>query len=312
MRRKLSLRQPVILFALAILLVVALTVLWNVVLVQDYAMLEDLAGEGDFHWFYIALGSTLCVGIIVLASILGVQLFTNIRWSRRQSDFVASVSHELNSPLGSIKLFAQTLRNEDLAPEDRARFVGKILVDADRLSRIIANILRAAEMDNRGDVLAVDPTEVDFAAYLRAYVEDVRAERAGKIEIELGRVEEAWVEIDPVMFRQVLDNLVDNTIRYCGNAPARLEFGLEVRDGAAELYAADQGIGIPRERLPHVFDRFYKVGEGGQGMGIGLSVVHAIVRSHGGEVGAQSDGLGRGTRVWIRLPALERATEAVG
>jgi len=310
-RRKISLRRPAALFVLFLFLVIVLTVLWNVVLAYDYKALRELAGEGEFHWFYIALGSTLFVAIIVLASILGVQLFTSLRWSQRQSNFVASVGHELNSPLSSIKLFAQTLQREGLSDEDRTRFVGKILVDADRLSHLIANILRAAEVDHRGDVLAVDLTEVDLAAYLRDYVEDARTVRAGKIEIELGSVDEAWVEIDPVMFRQVLDNLVDNAIRYRGDRPARIELRLARTNGAVELQAADQGIGVAKDRLGRIFDRFYRAGEKGEGLGIGLSVVRAIVRSHGGSVGARSGGAGRGTLFWIRLPSLARA-EAVG
>jgi two-component system OmpR family sensor kinase len=248
---------------------------------------------------------------VVLASILTMQLLTNVRWSQRQSNFVASVSHELNSPLSSIKLFAQTLKKPGLSEEDRSRFVGKILIDADRLSHLIANILRAAEVDNRGDVLAVETTEIDLAAYLREYVGDARTVHAGKIEIGLGPVADVWVEADPVMFRQVLDNLVDNAIRYRGDRPARIEFRLERRGGQVELQAIDQGLGIPKDRIGRVFDRFYRAGQGGAGLGIGLSIVAAIVKSHGGRVGARSEGLGSGTVVWIRLPALARV-EAVG
>ena len=310
MRRNVSIWRPAILFALVLIFAVVLTVLWNVVLVQDYRALRAAVGEAEFHWFYIVLGSTLFVAIIVLASILGVQLLTSLRWSQRQANFVASVGHELNSPLTSIKLFAQTLQRDGVADADRQRFITRILADADRLSRLIANILRAAEVDNRGEVVAVEPTEVDLAAYLRDYVGDAALVHAGKLELALDVANEAWVEIDPVMFRQVLDNLVDNAIRYRGERPARLEFRLGRRAGEVELEAADEGIGISPERLPRIFDRFYRVGEGGAGLGIGLSVVRAIVRSHGGSVGARSAGAEKGTVFWIRLPALARV-EAV-
>lgn len=309
-RRNVSIWRPAILFALVLVFAVVLTVLWNVVLVQDYRALREAVGEGAFHGVYIALGSTLFVAIIVLASILGVQLLTSLRWSQRQSNFVASVGHELNGPLTSIKLFAQTLQREGVADADRQRFVTRILDDADRLSRLIANILRAAEVDNRGAVVAVEPTEVDFAAYLRDYVADAALVHAGRIELTLDVANEAWVEIDPVMFRQVLDNLVDNAIRYRGERPARLEFRLGRRAGEVELEAADEGIGIPPARLPRIFDRFYRVGEGGAGLGIGLSVVRAIVRSHGGTIGARSPGPGQGTVVWVRLPVLARTEVA--
>ena len=95
---KLSIRGPVTLFVIVLVLISTLTVLWNVVLVQDYQKLKDLAVEEPFHWTFIALGSFLFLTIIVLSSILSAQLINQIRWSQRQSNFISSVSHELNSP----------------------------------------------------------------------------------------------------------------------------------------------------------------------------------------------------------------------
>ena len=133
--KRFSIRGPVVLFALVLVLAVTLTVLWNVALVHDYNRLRDLAaGGGAFHGALIAVGSALLLAIIVLSCVLGIQLITNLRWSQRQSNFLASVSHELNSPLTSIKLYAQTLRRDDLSAPDRAGFVRKILFDTDRLS----------------------------------------------------------------------------------------------------------------------------------------------------------------------------------
>jgi len=311
MRFRNSVRLPVALLVTVLVLVVTLTVLWNVVLVHDYNRLRELAGGGAFHTTFIILGSALFLAITVLSTILGIRLISNVRWSQRQSNFLASVSHELNSPLSSIKLFAQTLQREGLGEADRARFTGKILVDTERLSRIVANIVRAAEVDHHGEALTVAPSEVDLMAYLRAYVDDARAIHSADLDLSLSG-DDACVEIDPLMFRQVLDNLVDNAIRYRANTPAPVEIRV-VRDGEwIEIQVVDQGIGVAPERIDRIFERFSRL-EGGKpakgrrGMGIGLSIVRSIVQGHGGKVGARSGGPGRGLTVWIRLPAVRSA-----
>jgi signal transduction histidine kinase len=311
--RRLSVRRPAILFALVLVCAVLLIVLWNVVLVHDYRQLKELVGGGIFHTTFIIVGSALLVAVIVFITMLAIQLFMSLRWSQRQANFIASVSHELNSPLTSIKLFGQTLRRNDLSSEDRARFVGKILMDTHRLSRLIANIVRAAEVDHRSDELPVAPGEVDLRAYLREYVKDAQTIQADQIELTLDG-EEAWVEIDPIMFRQVLDNLIDNAVRYRGDQPARVALTIVPAGDWTELQVTDQGIGIPEDQLERVFERFYRLEEdqpqvGRRGVGIGLNVVRSIVKSHGGAVGARSPGNGQGTTIWIRLPAVAKAVE---
>ena len=308
-----SVRLPALLFATVLALVITLTVLWNVVLVHDYHQIRQLAGGGSFHTAFIVLGSALFLGITVLSTILGIRLISNLRWSQRQSNFLASVSHELKSPLSSIKLFAQTLQRQGLSPTDRSRFTGKILADTERLSRIVANVVRAAEVDHRGEVLTVAPTEVDLMSYLRSYVDDARAVHGCDVELSLSG-EEACVEIDPMMFKQVLDNLVDNAIRYRAKTPAQVELQV-VRDGDwIEIRVTDQGVGVAADRIERIFERFSRLedgqgAKGRRGMGIGLSIVRSIVQSHGGKVGARSAGPGRGLTVWSRLPAI-RPTEA--
>ena len=306
--RRLSLRGPVILFVVVLALIVTLTVLWHVALVNDYQKLRELAQAETFHWSIVALGSVLFLSIIVLSIILGAQLIGHIRWSQRQANFIASVSHELNSPLSSIKLFAQTLRDPVMATEDRLNFVAKILSDVDRLKRLIANILRAAEVDNRGEALPVAPQRLDLGPYLEAYLAEAVALRdEDRLETSLEAEEGSWTMIDPVIFRQVLDNVVDNAVRYRGEDTPRLDVRVAQEGGAVELSVADRGIGVPSNELTSLFDRFYQVVDhrahgGRKGTGIGLFVVRSIVHAHGGEVEARSAGPGRGTEIRIRLP----------
>ncbi|HEX9668842.1 MAG TPA: HAMP domain-containing sensor histidine kinase [Thermoanaerobaculia bacterium] len=306
--RRVSVRGPVTLFVIVLALTATLTVLWHVALVNDYRKLKQLAQGATFHWWFMALGSVLFLAIIVLSSILGAQLIGHVRWRQRQSNFIASVSHELNSPLSAIKLFAQTLRKPDMTVGDRLNFVAKILRDVERLQRLIGNILRAAEVDHRGEALPVAPRRTDLAAYLQDYVDDLAALVAEHdLDVELAAEADCWVMLDPLMFRQVLDNLVDNAVRYSGEAPPRLAIRLARRDGHAEVAFADHGIGVPAKELTSLFDRFYQVAghhdQGGRrGTGIGLFVVRSIVNAHDGQVEAWSAGPGHGTEIRIRLP----------
>ncbi len=307
--RSLSTRGPVILFVIVLVLIVTLTVLWHVALVQDYQKLKALAAQDSaFHWTFIALGSVLFLAIIVLASILGSQLIGHIRWSQRQSNFIASVSHELNSPLSAIKLFAQTLRRPELSTPDRLDFVEKILFDVERLQRLIGNILRAAEVDNRGEELPVMMQTVELVAYLEDYIRDaVTLNEESELRLELSGEKELWLKLDRMMFRQVLDNLIDNAIRYRGEGSPVVKLRLSKIEGWAELRVLDHGMGVEAHELAHLFDRFYRSEAQGahpkrKGTGIGLFVVRSIVEAHGGRVRAFSDGPGHGTTISIRLP----------
>ncbi len=307
---KLSIRGPVTLFIVVIVLMLTLGILWNVALVQDYQKLRDLTHEEPFHWLFIALGSFLFLTIIILSSILSSQLIGQIRWGQRQTNFIASVSHELNSPLSSIKLFAQTLRRSDLSEADRLSFVGKILDDVERLHRLIANILRAAEMDFHGEELQVVTRRVELRAYLGDFVERACHVFAdARLQLELVAPAPAWVRLDEQMFRQVLDNLLDNAVRYRGQEDPQVTVHLvNIDNGQVELRIIDRGIGIPESEVQNLFDRFYRIEQDAQrkrkGTGIGLYVVRSIVQAHGGRVGARSDGPERGATLWIRLPTL--------
>ncbi len=295
---------------IVLVLIITLTVLWHVALVQDYQKFKELAADSAFHWTFIAMGSVLFLAIIVLSISLGAQLIGHIRWSRRQSNFISSVSHELNSPLSAIKLFAQTLRRPDLSSVDRLDFVEKILFDVERLQRLIANILRAAEVDNRGDELPVVTQQVELGSYLREYIADALALNAESgLELSLASEGKFKVKLDRMMFRQVLDNLIDNAIRYRGDRTPSVELNLARVGEWFELRVRDRGIGVEAEELPHLFDRFYRSdtapsGRRRKGTGIGLYVVRSIVEAHGGRVKAFSSGLDRGTTMSIRLPVI--------
>ncbi len=312
-----SAKVPAILFAVAVVLMVTLTALWNVVLVRDYMRIRELARQesergGAFHWTFIAIGSTLFVTIIVLVVLVAIRLFAEIRWNRLTSGFVASVSHELNTPLSSIKLYAQTLARAQIPEAERVRFAQFIHADVERLMGLVANILRAAQIDIAK--LRLELEAVPLRAYLAEYVESARGQLdrtvggARRVAVELGPGPDAVVPIDRALFRQVLDNLLDNSVKYARAEGCRIVVRTaEAGRSRIAVEFEDDGIGMPASELKKVFERFYRIEDDDparsrKGTGLGLSIVAALVDAHGGAVGARSDGPGQGTRIRIELP----------
>ena|GEM_PF-395738 len=314
-RRVRSLRGPIILFVVCLVLVVALLVLWNYALARDYQKIKELAAKaaaeagagGVFHGSVIVIGSLLLVSLIVLLSVLGAQLFSQIRFSQRLSYSMAAFTHELNSPLASIKMFAQTL-SKPIADEERKLFCGLILVDVERLGQQINNILHAAQLDSLQG-FPISPQRVDLRAMLEDYVESkqpVLARLAGDntLEVEPGPNPIAYV--DRAAMHAVLENLVGNALKYSKPGGAKVVLRLRTGERKVVLEVGDEGLGIPAADLERVFDRFGRVEEGPngnrQGTGLGLWIVETLIEAHGGRVRATSPGPGQGTTIVIELP----------
>lgn len=312
-----SLRGPVLLFVFALVLVVALLVLWNVVLAVDYQRIKELAAEaeqqgGGFHWTFIALGSALFVTTIVLLSVLGAQLISEIKAGQRLAGFIATFTHELNSPLASIKLFAQTLRRPGLKPEEQERFIDLILADVERLRGQIGNVLRAAQVDApMGLQPTLEPTDLnqwlgDYVAARRLGLERT----SDHVRLSFTPGPPALVQIDRSFFRQVIDNLLDNAIKYARPQAGGVNVAVVVCEGSSDDTVAvevrDDGVGIHEADLERIFERFGRAERGQparcQGTGLGLWVVRTLVEAQGGEVWATSPGLDRGTTVRVELP----------
>jgi two-component system, OmpR family, phosphate regulon sensor histidine kinase PhoR len=316
-----SLRGTVILFVVAMVLVVTLTALWNVVLAVDYQRIKALmtahqaeSPDGAFHWTFIAVGSVLFVATIVLFSVLGARLFTQIRWAQRLSTFIATFTHELNSPLASIKMFAQTLQKPDLKPEERERFLKLILLDVDRLHRQISNTLASVQLDSLTG-LRVDMTPVDLGPYLEDYVNRKRMTlpRQGRATLSLTRGLEVEVQLDPLTFVHVLDNLVDNAVKYGRPDGVHVEIKVVAgsRLGWVGIEVSDNGSGIPAPDLERVLEQFgradHDAANRNQGTGLGLWIAHQVVDAHKGRLRAHSAGKDQGTTITMELPIRARA-----
>ncbi|MCL7964304.1 MAG: ATP-binding protein [marine benthic group bacterium] len=218
-------------------------------------------------------------------------------------DFVANVSHELKTPLTSMRGFAEALADSGVDPDTTRDFAGRILANTDRMQHLVDDLLDLARIESGAwrpeiEELRVRPLIDDAWASLQS-----GAERRG-IRLEPDLPEDLKVRADREALFQVLSNLLDNAVRYAPDAsPIRLTARPD--DFGVRFEVADEGPGIPSAQLERVFERFYRVDaarsrEAG-GTGLGLSIVKHLVAAHGGEVGIDS-ALGEGTRAWFVIP----------
>jgi signal transduction histidine kinase len=257
-------------------------------------------------------GLLLLVGIVSFAVLIGglalntAFLIREIRKSEQHDAFIHAVTHELKTPLASIKLYLQTLRQRQLTPDKQHELIDTMLEDSDRLQRTIDQILLAGKT---GDARRVDnATTVDVSAVVGECV-TLASKRHHLVngEVQLTVSPGTFVVMgDRDELVAAVTNLVDNAINYSGG---RVKVAVAVaRAGARRVSVSvrDQGIGITGQELKRVFRRFYRLPAALQlrvrGTGVGLSIVQAVARRHGGRAYAESGGAGHGSTFTLELP----------
>ncbi len=223
---------------------------------------------------------------------------------RIQQEFLAVTTHELRSPLTGIKGNAQLMKRRE---EYNARGIEAIITETDRLDRLISDLLLAPQVQT--DRLALAQEDLDLVAAARNAVNSLGGEDAG-IYLDSGH-EPVMVYADAHRLGQVLVNLLTNALKYSPKG-GRVSVSVARARDEARLSVEDQGVGIPPEALPHVFDRFYRVsGTSGQvqGLGLGLYISKRIVDAHGGRIEVTSD-VGHGSTFTVVLPIPRRSETA--
>ena len=222
---------------------------------------------------------------------------------RRQ--FVSDASHELKTPLASIKLLSDSILQNKMDSETVREFVGDIGNEADRLNRMSQKLLNLAKTEGEADlnceVIYILPTIEKVCRMLQV----IAAE--GRIKIIIDAIRDSTILIQEDDLYQILFNLVENGIKY--NKPdGLLTITLSCEDGNACITVADTGVGIPEESLEHIFERFYRVDKARSrstgGSGLGLSIVRSMVERNKGTIHAES-ALGSGTTFYLRFPIFD-------
>lgn len=311
MRRK-GRTEIILSYLLSLLVTIALLVVWIIYVLRSVSKINDLAarlgGSGEtFHLVILTVGCILFSILIVGLTLQLAQTYAERRYSRKQEEFVSSITHEMKSPLAAIKLHAQTLEQPGVSPEDRQRSVGFILQQADRMGTLVDNVLESSRLVSRKKLLDLRP--LDLKNFFTDYFEEVRARIEGHgvrllVQMETETVVMATVDA----MHRIMDNLIENAVRFSArNAEVRCR--ITDQKGGVRIEVEDDGIGIPKKELPKIFDRFYLIGREisgrRKGTGLGLSIVSGLVREMRGSVHAFSQEGRPGTRLVVHLPAAE-------
>jgi two-component system, OmpR family, sensor histidine kinase SenX3 len=252
-------------------------------------------------------------GVIIAGVVVNtIFLVREIRRNEQQDSFLNAVTHELKTPVTSIRLYLETLQSRGIDDQQRRDFYRIMLEDADRLLGTIEQVLKAGEA--RHGSRRRNWQEVDFAELARNTLELARLRHNLKPEALRFGVEppeDLVVMGNPEELRTAVFNLLDNAIKYSGE---NKDIVVDVRTPNIDnifFSVRDQGIGIPRVELKRIFNRFYRIQSSAtgkvKGTGLGLFIARSVVRRYGGDAYAESQGEGLGSTFTIRLPRVYRA-----
>ncbi|MDH5307470.1 MAG: HAMP domain-containing histidine kinase [Myxococcales bacterium] len=302
MRRSISL--PLALAIVLALLVLALAVAWQILVVSGASSVAN--GLGTLHWVLLVLGSVFFLLLLAGLVWISIWLIREMQLNQRQRAFLDAVTHEMKTPLASLRLYLDTIARHDPEATRRQQFLERMRENLDRLDRTVEQVLAAARAEDQGPGAAGE--RVALPALLRDCIHDTEerhALREGAVRLDLvsrGEVRGSHAEL-AVVFR----NLLDNAVKY-SEPPVSVRVRVsDDGDGRVAVAISDRGIGIPSRELRKIFQRFYRVGRDVQrtasGLGLGLFIVRNLVKKQGGRVVARSAGDGAGSRFVVTLRA---------
>jgi two-component system sensor histidine kinase SenX3 len=275
-----------------------LTVGWQIL-----GTTRELAG---LRWVVYFLGTLLFLLLIAGLALLVLLLLREVRLNERQSNFVSAVTHELKTPVASLRLYLDTLQLRDLPEPQRQDFYRTMRADLDRLNGTINSVLNAAMYTDRP---VAHPQPLDLVKLVQRCVELTRTRNQLPEEcIRFKGPEGLVLRGDAAALETAVLNVLDNAVKY---AKERVDVEVEVAvvgDGLAQLRIADKGIGMSRAHLRFIFNRFYRIGaevrRSHTGTGLGLFIVKSVVKGHRGTIAAESAGQDRGSTITITLPGV--------
>ena len=260
----------------------------------------------------LALGVSTFTLIIAGLIVYTVFLVREMGITEQQDSFLNSVTHELKTPIASIRLYLETLQSRDVGDAQRKEFYKNMLQDADRLQHTVEQVLRAGvarqkrKLEHRGPVDLGWLTQecVDTARTRHHLPEEAITLTGNDLQAPL------VVNGDIDDLRTAIANLLDNAVKYSGGAPQIAVQIAGATPDTAWVRVKDQGMGIPRAQLGRIFNRFYRFQPREskvKGTGLGLYIVRSIAKRHGGRVFAESDGEGKGATFTLEVPRMSAA-----
>lgn len=294
---------PITLAVVMIALVVALIVGWVILILRE---VEHTA----LFWVMLVMGTSFLVLVLVGVVLYLLISIKGIRLNQRQSNFIDSVSHELKSPIASLKLYVQTLARRTVTEEQQANFYRFMLGDVERLDTLINHMLDAARLDQQP--VETDIVDVELSNMLQNCAETVCLRYHLPIETVKLAVTPAVLRARPIDIEMVFRNLIDNAVKYGGAEPVVEVDSQFSDDHTVVTRIVDNGRGIPVRLRRKIFGRFVRLGselERSQtGTGLGLFIVRTLVTRLHGKIAVRDRPGQSGTVFEVQLPASRPAT----
>ena len=256
-------------------------------------------------------GILLFFGILLLLLIItGVVLNTTflvreIRRNEQHDAFINAVTHELKTPVASMRLYLETLMTRPVDEDKRKEFYGIMLADSERLTSTIEQVLRTGRMGASSRILNV--SSIHLGELVEECLDVTRKSRnlpPESLKYLPGPVATIRGDLDEV--RAAVLNLIDNAVKYSGTTVNVTVETAQIENGYVMVRVRDQGVGIPQNELKRIFRRFYRVpgpvSRRPNGTGLGLYIVRSVAKRHGGRAWAESEGRGRGSTFVLQLP----------
>ncbi len=296
-----SLKLPIVLGVVMITLLVVMTVGWVILSLINALADAEYAGV---YWTIMSIGTLLLV--LVLAGVVTYLALSikAINLTRRQSNFIDSVTHELKSPIASLKLYLQTLHRRDVSQQQRESFYQFMLEDVERLDQLINHMLEAGRIDK--PVMEDEVEAIALDGVLRDCAETLCARY--QVPLHVVRLDAAPCSVlaPRVDLEIIVRNVLDNAIKYAGREPRVMVTVNRASEGMLVVRISDNGRGIPKHLRRKIFGRFVRLGleleRETPGTGLGLYIVRTLVRKLGGAIRVRDAAGNSGTTFEIYLP----------
>ncbi len=256
--------------------------------------------------FFTMIAAFLLLVITILFSI-SIRVINNQRkLDEMKTDFINNMTHEIKTPIATISLACELLQDKSISTDEsqRQNFVGIINDENRRMRVLIETILQSSKMGNKN--FSLNLTQIDINTIVQEVVSNFSlpiSNRHGSLNTHLSEVP-ANIMADTLHISNLVHNLIDNAIKYSNTAPV-IDIYTAIENDLVILKITDQGIGISKEDLKHIFEKFYRVSSGNvhnvKGFGIGLNYVYQVVKLHGGTISVESE-LEHGSTFTIELP----------
>jgi signal transduction histidine kinase len=273
---------------------------------QEISRQIMLGLEGIFFLLLVGVGAWIIYRALVNAEKLKFH----------QQNFLMAVTHELKTPLASMKIYLDSLGSERISTERKAQIIPRMRDDIGRLDKLVQNILDAGRFERDG--YRLDRSQFDLVRLIKETIEHFQKE-PHKITLEIRRSlpEQLQFEGDPIAFRRALGTVIENCIKYNDNNPVQIDITATKDVDDIKITISDNGIGLDPSDQRQIFERFYRAGEeltrNRPGSGLGLYLCREIIRAHGGTIFARSDGVGHGTTFTITIRSdIEHETDISG